>query len=412
MKVRRLPHRHLCLQAVLPSILACVLGLSSVARGQASDSRAFSITPQVHKDFPFQSMWDDALAQAQVSRKPVLVFDLDLVDSASIRVANEVIANEELKELISSRFEVALNDFAIDPPLSVGLDSLRHLGQRLSGLERSYRIGTRPTILILAPDSSEIDRIVFAGELTATEIASRLREILSGVRTYASMIRDFWMDTTSVPKRQALIDKFEEHAQYDSVLYHLESLQRSTDPAASQAARIRYSLLRMNVEGNITPIRALIASLGSHGADSAMHFDALTQLNQFFQRKKVADSVVAIYDELLHFTRQRDPSLLNDYAWYMAGHTKDLKKALALVDEALVASPNDPNFLDTRALILAHEGKLDEAIAVETRALSLAPASEKAAFADSLASLKERKKALAKPDGSKKRKSKRSSKSK
>jgi hypothetical protein len=389
-------------------LLVCALGLSSVARGQ-SDSRAFSITPQIHKDFPFQTMWDEALAKAQLSRKPVLVFDLDLVDSASIRVANEVLTNKELRDIVSTRFEAALNDFAVDPPLSVGLDSLRHLGQRLSGLERGYRIGVRPTLLVIAPDSTEIDRIVYAGDLTGAQLAARLTEILAGINTYSSMIRDFWKDSTSIPKRQALIDKFEEHALYDSVLYHLESLRRVSDPEASRAAQVRYSLLRMNVEGNITPIRTLIASLGPHGADSALHFDALMQLNQFFQRKKVTDSVLAIYEELLAFTRQRDPSLLNDYAWYMAGHTKDLKKALRLVDEALRSSPNDPNFLDTRALVLAHEDRIDEAIATEDRALSLAPASEKAAFADSLASLKERKKAMSNASSPKKSKSRRSS---
>jgi tetratricopeptide (TPR) repeat protein len=373
-----------------------VLSLAALPRlGSAQVAPATqSGTPEIHKAFPFQSFWDEALRRAQTSRKPVLVFDLDLIDSASIRVAYQVLENKALRDLASTRFEPALNDFAIDPPLTVGLDSLRNLGQRMSGLEREYRIGTRPTLIVLAPDSTEIDRIVFADNYSADQLAERLTEIANGQNTLADMIRAYWRDTTSVSAQQALVNKFEEHGLYDSVVAHLESLRRSPDATAAREASIRYALLRLQVEGNPEPVRDLIGTLGAHGDDSVLHYQALQQILQAFQKRKVIDSALAMYEEILKFTNVRDPGLLNDYAWYVAGYTKDQQKALSLITEALEKSPNDPYFLDTRALILGQLGRMDEAISTEERALKLAPADDLAAFKDSLQSLKDRKKAI------------------
>jgi tetratricopeptide (TPR) repeat protein len=370
------------------------LGLDPNTCFAQSESRTVSGTPQIHKDFPYQTMWDDALAHAQTSRRPVLVFDIDLIDTNSVALAQEVLTQPGLRAIISSRFEPALNDFAVDPPLSVGLDSLRVLGQRLSGLERRYRLSVRPTLIVIAPDSTEIDRIVFANRLSVAALSTRLLEISEGKNTFASMIHDFWADTTSTEARQALIDKFEEHAMYDSVIYHLESLQSVRDSSVARGARIRYSILRLQIEGVTAPIRSLIASLGHNGADSVMHYEALQQILQTFQKRKLVDSVNAVYEELLAFTGDRAATLLNDYAWFLAGYTKDRARALALVDEALVKQPDDADFLDTRALILGQLGRFDEAIRTEQRAYDLAPQSDKAAFKESIESLKARKQAV------------------
>ena len=170
-------------------------------------------------------MWDDAVLTSVKSGKPALAFDLDLVDSASIKLAHRVIDNKALCAFISSHFEPSLNDFAVDPPPSVGLDSLRNLGQRLSGLEKDYGIAIRPCIIVIGSNMEEMDRIVFPQNLSANQLESRLKEILEGRNSLKSTIAAFWRDTSSVLIQQRLIDMFQEHSMYDSVLRHLEILR-------------------------------------------------------------------------------------------------------------------------------------------------------------------------------------------
>ncbi|HEY3874050.1 MAG TPA: hypothetical protein VGM92_01115, partial [Candidatus Kapabacteria bacterium] len=126
-----------------------LLSLPAFAQVQMKTGLQSSTTPQVHYDFPFQMMWDDAVLTSVRTGKPTLAFDLDLADSSSIRLANEVIASKSLQNFIRKNFEPAMNDFASDPPPTVGLDSLRNLGWRLSGLEKDYGVALRPSIIVI-----------------------------------------------------------------------------------------------------------------------------------------------------------------------------------------------------------------------------------------------------------------------
>jgi tetratricopeptide (TPR) repeat protein len=353
------------------------------ASAQKMNGMGTSTTPQVHKDFPFQAMWDDAVCASKISRKPALAFDLDLIDSNSIQIAREVIGNKKFQTFLRAHFEPALNDFAIDPPFTVGLDSLRNLGLRLSGLERTFRIGLRPTIIMIGPDSEEMDRIVFPQKLTVAQFEARLMDILHDRHTLHSAIVAFWQDTASLSKRQHLIDMFEERSKYDSVLYHLGSLSRDIRyPNEARKASARYADLRMKIEGNVVPLDSLIASLGHSKSDSLLHYTLLQDKLAFYQRAKKADSVSAMFERIMAFTSVRDPDLLNDYAWNLANETKDWNHALALVDEAIGKNAREPNYYDTRALVNAQLNRFDEAVHDSQTALRYASGNDVAYFKD------------------------------
>ncbi len=332
--------------------------------------------------------------------KPALVFDLDLIDSGSIRLAQEVIDNKALQSFIRSRFEPAMNDFAVDPPMSVGLDSLRNLGWRLSGLEKTYQIAVRPCIIMLAPDKEEMDRIVFPQNFTPAALEKRIREILNGKNTLKSTIAAFWKDTTSIPHRQFLINMFEERSKYDSVIKHLEVLRRDVaHPKAARDAWIRYVDLRLHIEGNVRPLNALAASLGHHGADSVLGFELLVKTLEHYKGRKLSDSVAVTYERLMAFTGQRDPDVLNDYAWQLANYATDATPALSLINEAISKRGDDPNYYDTRARVNTRMHKLDDAVQDEEKALGLAKEQEdRKYFGSELAQYKElRAKAQATP---------------
>ncbi|HZK77008.1 MAG TPA: hypothetical protein VFD13_08885, partial [Candidatus Kapabacteria bacterium] len=310
-----------------------------------------STTPKLHYEFPFQMMWDDAVLSSVHSGKPTLAFDLDLDAASSINLAREVVGNKGLQAFIKARFEPAMNDFAVDPPPSVGLDSLRNLGWRLSGLEKDYGIMVRPAMIVIGMDKQEIDRIVFPEKMTAKQIEQRLTDILQGRNTLGSVDTAFWRDTTSVAMREQLIDMFEQRSKYDSVLYHLEGLAKVKDKSVARNAAIRYAYLRLQVEGNGQPLEAFMASLGAHGEDSTLHYALLEKLLEHYEKSKKNDSVSATYERMMAFTGTRDPDLLNDYAWQLANYSKDVDHAYALVNEAIGKNGQDPDYYDTRAMV-------------------------------------------------------------
>jgi tetratricopeptide (TPR) repeat protein len=351
-----------------------IAGAAPIRSQQQPINPRLSTTPKIHYEFPFQTMWDDAVLTSVRSGKPTLAFDLDLIDSNSIHLAREVISSDSLQKFIKAHFEPSMVDFAVDPPPAVGLDSLRNLGWRLSGLEKDYGIAVRPSMIVIGPDKAEMDRIVFPQQYTASQLEQRLRDILAGRNTLKSMIAAFWKDTNSIIMREQLIDMFEQRSKYDSVLYHLDGLAHSKEfPAIARTAELRYAYLRLKVEGNTVPIENFIATLGKGEQDSLLHFDLLNRLLDHFEKTKKHDSASAMYERIFAFTNFRDPDLLNDYAWNLASFSKDYQHALALINEAISKKSTDPNYYDTRALVYGRLNHWDDAIHDEETAVSYAP---------------------------------------
>jgi hypothetical protein len=66
-----------------------------------------------------------------------------------------------------------------------------------------------------------------------------------------------------------------------------------------------------------------------------------------------------------------DPDVQNSLCWLMAENGFALEQALALCNAALASSPNAANILDSRALVLLHLGRTEEALADYERVLRL-----------------------------------------
>jgi tetratricopeptide (TPR) repeat protein len=379
--------------SALALLFVAHFALVQAARAQSiSDTRA-STTPRIHYQFPFQTMWDDAVLTSVNTGKPTVAFDLDLIDSASIRLANVVLSDKRLQAFLRSHFEPAMNDFATDPPPTVGLDSLRNLGWRLSGLEKDYGIAKRPCVIVIGSDKQEIDRIVFPAMLSARQLETRLDDILGGRNTLQSVIAKFWSDTSNVALRWQLIDLFEERSKFDSVVRHLDGIRLdATHPADARRAWTREADLRLNVQGTTTLIESLMASLGTHGADSDLHYSLLVEVLDHYKKRKKADSVAATYERIMSFLGTRDPDLLNEEAWYLASNSSESERAIALVNEAIAARPKSPDFLDTRALAESNLQKFDEAIEDEKAAFKVAPKKDKSYFNSQIRRYKDLKK--------------------
>ncbi|MDP4199601.1 MAG: hypothetical protein Q8922_13675 [Bacteroidota bacterium] len=340
-----------------------------------------STTPRIHYQFPFQTMWDDAVLRSAKSGKPTAAFDLDLIDSASIRLANTIIHDRRLQIYLRNHFEPAMNDFAVDPPPTVGLDSLRNLGWRLSGLEKDYKIAKRPCIIVIGTDKQEIDRIVFPDKLSARELEQKLDDILHGRNTVQSIVAKYWSNPGNLALHWKLIDLFEERSKYDSVVRHLDMIRlNAAHPVDARKAWIREADLRLHVEGAVEPVQALMATLAKRGPDSVLHYELLHEVLAYYKQRKKFDSVAVTYDQIMALMGTRDPDLINEEAWYLASTSSQSARALGLINEALAARPDESNFLDTRALVEGNLEKFDDAIRDEEQALKFAEKADKNYF--------------------------------
>lgn len=326
-------------------------------------------------------MWMETLDASARSGRPALIFNIDLADTMSIAFRDSILRRKEIQQYLSENFELGVNDFSTDPDPSVGFDSLRSLGLKLSGFEERYRVVVRPTAIVIRPGGGEIDRIAFINNYTPAKFRERLEEIRQERNVIRDYIDAFWADTTSEVNRLDLIERFEARSEYDSVVYHLDVVrQTSALPEMRRQAAIRYAYLRFQVEGNVVPLRRFLYSLNRTGEDSLVFLNGLQDILAFHQKKKRVDSAAAVFEEILQFTGSRDPDLLNEYAWELANYGRRLDYALELVSEALERRPDDENFYDTRALIYLLQKKFDLALADAQKGYELAAEEEKSYF--------------------------------
>ncbi len=327
--------------------------------------------------FPITKMWDDAVAASKRTGKPAMVFNVDFVDSASISFRDKLLADPQVQIFLSKNFELAINDYAVDPPPSVGFDSLRNLGRRLDALEKGYAIAVRPTAIILRSDSIEIERIPLPNLLTPQQFITIAGEYLEGKNTVQSLRKAFWSDTNNLDIRKQYLSRLTARAEYDSVMYQLNVISKMTaHPAEAREATQQYAYLKMNVEGKTQYLKQWIVSLPKMGDDSLEALQGIHDLLEFYQSRKKADSLAVIYEQLFAYTGVRDPEVINNYAWDIATYSKEWDKALMLINEALAAKPANPDFYDTRAQIQYSLKKYSEAIEDEARAMKLAPKKE------------------------------------
>ena len=336
---------------LLQTLVIAAFCLLSVAIAMAQADRVQPIDP-AKPPLTIPMMWDQAFEQAVARHKPALIFDLDYIDSSSIVVRDRILADPSVQKYLTENFVLGLDDFSVDPPPSVGFDSLRHLGLRLSGLEEKYHIVLRPCVIILLPDSSELDRIPYPHELDAAGFVTRVQEIMMGKHTIAAYREEFYKDPTSIKNREALIEQYQFRSNYDSVLFHLAALGANKEsPLVALDARTRYAYMRLKIEGNTDAMYELMGSLGRSGDDSIRYLNALHDMLDHFLGAKKPDSTSVYYETIMNFTHDRSPDLLNDWAWDLVNHTHQTEKALALVKEAIAKRPDSPDYYDTKALI-------------------------------------------------------------
>lgn len=359
--------------------------ISGVSFGQRSTHRKTQPMKKLYADqFPIKKFWDDALGASKISGRPVLVFNVDYVDSQSISLRDNILRIKKVQDYLNETFELAVNDFATDPPPTVGWDSLRNLGLRLDHIEKGYLIAVRPTALLLRPDSLEIDRISHPENLTPDEFIQKLKDLLAGKGTLEAVRKQFWRDTNNMEVRFKYIEKLVERSVYDSTVRHLSVVAEDKQYGAlAKESGKRLAEMRFSTERNPKYLAKWITTVSKNNRqDSIDILNAHYAILEHWQREKKVDSLIVWYEKVFSFVGAREADLLNNYAWDVVSYSTKYDTAMALVMEALALDRNQANYYDTKALIhfKKYEGKL--AVEASEMALALAPKEENAYFTD------------------------------
>ncbi len=322
----------------------------------------------------YDHLWDDAIATAKKTGKLVMAFNVDYVDSASIGLRKRLLNDPTVKVFLLRHFELATNDFSVDPPISVGLDSLRNLGLRLDGLEKGYGIAVRPTAIILRADSQEVERIPMPNMLTSKQFIALVTDYLNGKNTVQSLRAAFWKDTTNFEARKKYFTRLTERADYDSVVYQLSviSMMKKDHPDEARDAARQLVYLKLNVEGKPEFLKQWVYEHPKKGSDSLEALQGLRDILEYYQSRKKIDSIASLYNQIFVYTNYRDPELLNNYAWDLTTYSKKWEEAMKLSDEAIAAKPKNADFYDTHAFVNYSLKRFDKAIEDEKLAVKYA----------------------------------------
>jgi len=337
-----------------------------VKKGDAATADTLNAIIARHQwQFPIHTFWDDAIKASQKSHRPVLAFNVDYVDPNSIYVRDKLLRDPEVMIYLTKNFELALHDYAVDPPPEVGFDSLRTLGSRLDKLEKGYNIVSRPTAIIINSDSTEIERIPNLQNYSGVQFIKITKEYLAGTNTVQSLGKEFWSDQSNLDKHKRYLDRMMERFDYDSILYHFDHLAHDQrfgqSPQVMKDAAAEYAYLRFKQEGNVFELKKWIATLDHH-IDSAVIIAGLKDLLEYYQGRKKIDSIAVYYHNIFSFTGDRDPDLLNNFAWDYANFSKSYDSAMVFVNEAIDKDGKNANYYDTRALVNYDRKEYDAAI--------------------------------------------------
>lgn len=158
-------------------------------------------------------------------------------------------------------------------------------------------------------------------------------------------------------------------------------LQQNNVPEQAQEVQIHHRILWHRFKDADSrqdePARKKIAQqiLESSSDEMEIFLDVLPVLEKTVDQAKVDDYFQKVYDRQKSNldAKPDEPVHSNDLAWLLARSGRQLQQALILAQRAVEAEPDNPAFLDTLAEVHFRLGQIDQAIALEEKALKILP---------------------------------------
>ncbi len=238
-----------------------------------------------------------------------------------------------------------------------------------------YHVVGFPTLLVLAPDGAEIDRVM--GFVEARELLATLAAFRAGRGTLAALEKRAAAAHGSDPvlvaelaRRHALRGDGRAPSEVEQVVA-ADPDNRAGRAAPALLVLGKYYHLRGRAEFAEAArlFERLVASFPrSPEAGEAPYHLAIAQHGLGDDARALATL------EAWLAASPRDEERINGFAWCCAKYGFARARAIAVARAGVASSPRADALWDTLATLLADEGRVDEALAAERAALALQPA--------------------------------------
>lgn len=242
-------------------------------------------------------------------------------------------------------------------------------------LREFFKMQGFPTIVVLAPDGLERDRMVgFDGD--GEKFLTTIEDWAADKNTLVSYLGRWAKDTSDVEWNYRIAERYVDRAQSDLAKSFFERVVRLDADNVNgylPEANFQLAVHQLHNLSNPAPLADLLAA----ETDQGMLKSGYTMLTSFYEDQKDTVKTVEVYRKAL----QKLPdsvNLMNGCAWFI--HSSALKDlypwGIELAERAVALAPGEDSIWDTLAWIYHDAGQFESAVNAAQKAQSLSPKSE------------------------------------
>ncbi|MFC1620626.1 hypothetical protein ACFL45_11880, partial [Candidatus Neomarinimicrobiota bacterium] len=245
---------------------------------------------------------------------------------------------------------------------------------------KRYHITGHPTVILLRPDGSEVDRII--GFAPPEEYLPELNRILAGDNTFESLSKQVAEHPDDLEATLLLANKFDERGMYAEATGSWQSVVRLAPEQSEEDQLGRFKIAEADAMID-TAAAPLLAYLNEYPG-SVHRSGVYRSLRRVYYHKQDTLAEAASYKKLVeHEIREGSVSryLLNGYAWRMTQLEQNLEDALVKIRKAVLLVADEEaedrtQIMDTEAEVLWKLDRTEEAVSVIDACIELQPEDE------------------------------------
>ena len=243
-----------------------------------------------------------------------------------------------------------------------------------------------PTVIVLAPDGTERDRIVgFSND--AETFMQKLVDYAHNRNTLSKLLQIYKQDSMSIENTYNLAEKYMNRFEAAKAQPYFESVLRLTQAGdhnrLAREARYNIALYETQYERNYQPLLDLLPELQSKDRKR----DAYVALARAHNTQADTQKTFFYYEKALEELPD-DTGLMNSFAWtvFEYKYRDKYEQAIRVAEQAVDIDPDAASIWDTLGWLYYENGDTAKAVTAMQKALNIDPDSEY--YRDNLATFK------------------------
>ena len=309
------------------------------------------------------------LERAQAENKPILIdWFTDWCGPCKV-LDREVWADEAVGKQVDADF------------IAVKIDCEKGEGIELS---KTYKIFNYPTVMVVAPDGTELDRTVGyiyeahadspdrpIGYYDKKDMVGWMGDMAAGRNTPDDLMASTPLSSTDTAQLLLVGKKLADQSRADDAQPYLERVVE-LDPDNARGYKLTTLLVQADLQRKLLEYgKAIDICEQVIAEDSTDEYTDEALGNIAYYQNKLGDNEGSLRTHHRKIARHPDdPGTLNAFAWFCATRGLDLENATDAAKKAVELTQEDPGYLDTLAECYYAREMYDEAIATIDKAIA------------------------------------------